>query len=338
MPGITHIEQFQKPAMRGLIDESVKLREETPSFADTFLPNEDTFSTKFAYDIVKTNRHLAAMIGFGAEPPVMDRDAVASKMGELTKLGIKDIATEEELLALNQSRNNSEHAELIEKLQRKAVNVSNALLDRVELMKLEALTTGEFHYNDNNVKVDFDFGVPDEHKIVLTGANTWDNVDHDALGDLLDWNEKFTNTNGRSASKIIMPREIFALLAKNKVIVSEARPNTDASRVSEAEVREVLGQFGLPAFEIVTNRKMTVRNLYDGQDEVKEFFPSNRIVFVADGVGKFLFGPTVENDFKPGIVVDAIDERSPIRSIFEGVAAGFPVLEDPKLLLFADVK
>lgn len=115
MPGITHIEQFQKPAMRGLIDESVKIREETPTFADVFLPNENTFSTKFAYDIVKTNRHLAAMIGFGAEPPVMDRDAVASKMGELTKLGIKDIATEEELLALNQSRNNSEHAELIEK-------------------------------------------------------------------------------------------------------------------------------------------------------------------------------------------------------------------------------
>ncbi|ENM1174632.1 major capsid protein [Listeria monocytogenes] len=338
MAGITHIEDFQKPAMRGLVDESIQIREKTPSFGSEFLQNKDTFSTKFSYDIVKKNRHIAAMIGYGAEAPVMDRDAVANKMGELTKIGIKDIVTEEELMALNQSRSNDEHKALIESLQRKAIDISNAILDRVEVMKIEALTTGELHYNDNNVKVDFDFGVPDNHKIVLTGDNTWENVDHDALGDLLKWKKEYEKTNQRTADKIIITREVFSLLATNKSIIAEARPNTAATRVSDVEVNTVLGSFGLPEIEVVSSGVMTVRDTYTGEDKTIQTFPENRIVFIAHGVGEFLFGPTVENDFKPGIIVDAIDERNPIRSILDGVASGFPVIENPNLLLFADVK
>ena len=61
------------------------------------------------------------------------------------------------------------------------------------------------------------------------------------------------------------------------------------------------------------------------------------MVFVANGVGKFLFGPTVENDFQPGIVLQAYDKQEPIQSILRVAAAGFPVIENPNLLLYADV-
>ncbi|EAF4459154.1 major capsid protein E [Listeria monocytogenes serotype 1/2a] len=337
MAGITHLEEFQTPALRGLIDESIALREEKPTFGSRFLPDDTTSSTTFTYDIIKGNKYLAAMIGYGAEPPVMDRDAVAQKMGELAKIGLKDVITEEELLALNQSRSETEHSELIAKLQRKAISISNAILDRVEVMRLEALTTGKLSYNKNNVKVGFDYGVPSDHQIVLTGANTWDNVDHDALADLIGWAAKYEETNGKSADAILMPREIFALLAKNKVIISEARPNTDVARVSQKDVNEALAGFDLPPIEIVKNRKATVRNMYTGKDEVVEFYPQNRVVFVSEGLGNFLYGPTVENDFKPGVFVDAYDKKEPIQSILRGVAAGFPIMENPKLLLFADV-
>lgn len=33
MAGITHLEELQKPALRGLIDESIELREQTPTSA-----------------------------------------------------------------------------------------------------------------------------------------------------------------------------------------------------------------------------------------------------------------------------------------------------------------
>lgn len=339
MAGITHLEEMQEPALRGLVDESVALHEENPTFGARFLPNEDTFSTKFAYDIVKTNKYLAAMIGYGAETPIVDREAVANKMGELAKIGIKDIVTEEELLALNQSRSNAEKSALVEKLQKKAVDISRYILDRIDVMKLQAIAQGEFHYNQNNVKIDFDFGVPNEHKVVLTGTNAWTNVDHDALGDLIQWSQQYENANNRSADVILMPREVFTLLTKNKSFIAEARPTSPtADRISKDEVNIVLEGYGLPTIEVVKNRKVTFKNLYTGSVEEFEYFPENRIVFVSDGVGKFLSGPTVENDFKPGIKVVAFDETHPILSGIEGVTAGFPVIEDPKLLFYADVK
>ena len=75
MAGITHFEEFQKPTLRGLVDESIKDR--TIQLGDKFLPNMNVYSTEVAYDIIKTSKYIAPMIGYGAEPPVVDRDAVS---------------------------------------------------------------------------------------------------------------------------------------------------------------------------------------------------------------------------------------------------------------------
>src|SRR5699024_12379645 len=104
MVGITWLKEFQKPALRGLVDAMEQDKLETPSFATTYMPNENVYSNTFAYDVIKKSNNLAAMIGVGAEPPVMDRDAVASRMGELAKDGLRDIAREEELPQRKQRR------------------------------------------------------------------------------------------------------------------------------------------------------------------------------------------------------------------------------------------
>ena len=134
---ITYLKEFQEPALRGLVTQITD--NQAPSLADEFLPNGQTFNTTFAYDIVKKSNHIAAYIGFGAEPKVVERDAVASKMGEVAKLGLKYIATEEELLALNQARSDAERSAMIDQLMVKAADLVNALNKRVDISKLEAL-------------------------------------------------------------------------------------------------------------------------------------------------------------------------------------------------------
>ena len=99
----------------------------------------------------------------------------------------------------------------------------------------------------------------------------------------------------------------------------------------------MLGGFGLPPIQVVTDRKVTVKDIYTGNDEVIEFMPANRIVMLSEGIGEFLLGPTVENDFQPGIVLEAKDKDEPIQSILRAVAAGFPALEKPSLIFHADV-
>ncbi|MED3649957.1 major capsid protein [Heyndrickxia sporothermodurans] len=335
MAGITHLKEFQKPALRGLVDASVQ--DAVPTLGDRFLPNSNIYSNTFAYDIIKTNKYIGAMIGYGSEPPVVDRDAVASKMGEIAKMGLKYIATEEELLALHQARNDAEQAAMIDKLTLKGVDLVNAIQRRIGVIKMEALTKGNFSYNKNGVKVAVDFGVPAEHKVALTSGADWDETDRDVIGDLLNWVDTYTNTNGQAPSVILMSRETNAKLLRNANIVVEAGRPVGSTRVSQAELNAVLDGFGLPPIQIVNDRKVTVKDIYTGNDEVIEFMPVNRVVMLSEGIGEFLLGPTVENDFQPGIALDAYDKQEPIESILRAVAAGFPALEKPSLIFHADV-
>lgn len=335
MAGITHLDEFKKPALRGLVDETVQ--DAVPTLADRFLPNSETYSNTFAYDLIKTNKYIGAMIGYGSEPPVVDRDAVASMHGEIAKMGLKYIVTEEELLALHQARSNGEKSAMIEKLTIKGVDLVDAVQRRIDVTKMEALTKGKFEYNKNGVKVAVDFGIPAEHKVALTSGSDWDDVNRDVIGDLLNWVEAYENTNGQAPSVILMSREANAKLLKNKLIIVEAGRPAGSTRVSQAELNAVLQGFGLPSIQIVTDRKVTVKNVYTGADETIEFFPVNRVVMLSEGVGNYLLGPTVENDFQPGIVLEAKDKDEPIQSILRTVAAGFPAIEQPGRIFHADV-
>lgn len=334
MAGITHLKEMQSPALRGLVVQIEN--DQAPSLADEFLPNGQTFSTTFAYDIVKKSNHIAAYIGFGAEPPVVDRDAVASKMGEVAKLGLKYIATEEELMALNQARSNAERSAMVDALTVKAADLVNALNKRVDISKLEALLKGTFSYNKNGVKINVNYGIA--APTVKSGADAWSAATAKPLSDLIAWNDAYVTKNGKSADAIIMSREALALLQTNEEIITEARgTNGTFTRVSMNEVNDVLAGYGLPAVRVQAQRSVTVKDIYTGDDEVIEFLPKFRVVFASQGAGQFLFGPTVENDYQPGIDLRAYDKFEPIESVIRVAAAGVPVIENPDLIFHADV-
>jgi hypothetical protein len=335
MAGILHLEEFKQPTLRGLVDETVQ--DKTPSLGDGFLPDVNTYSTKFAYDVIKNNKYIAAMIGYGSEPPVIDRDAVASMSGELAKMGLKYIATEEELLALNQARSASEKGAMIDSITLQAVKLVQAMQRRVDVTKMEAITKGTFVYNKNGVKVNLNFGVPANHKVALTAGNDWNVVGHDVIGDLLAWADVYETSTGRMPENILMSRQAFGKMTKNTQIIVEAGRPTGVTRASEADVQAVVGSYGLPSITIVGDRKVTVKNVYTGADEVIEFMPEARVVFVSAGLGEFLYGPTVENNFEPGIALNAYDKDEPIQSIIRAVATGFPAIKSPELLFHADV-
>jgi hypothetical protein len=335
MSGITHLKEFSKDYLLGLINESEVDR--VPSIADRFLPNMNVYSNTFAYDIIKKSQHIGAMIGYGSEPPVVDRDAVANMSGEIAKMGLKYIATESELLALHQARNEGEKSAMVEQLTVKGLDLVEAIRRRIDVIKMEALTKGKFEYKKNGVKATVDFGVPAEHKVALSGGADWDVADRDVIADLLDWVDTYSTTTGTRPSVILLSREANAKLLKNSQIVAESGRPAGSNRVSQSELDAVLSGFGLPPIQIVDNRKVTVKDIYTGENETIEFFPVNRVVMLAEGVGNFLLGPTVENNFAPGIFLDAYDKKEPIESILRTVAAGFPAIEDPSLIFHADV-
>lgn len=333
--GITELNEFSKPTLLELVDATEE--NAVPTFADTYLPDESIYSPEFTYEIFKQNPSIAGFIGYGSEPPIMDRDEIAKGAGEVAKMGHKYILTYEELMALHQARSDGERQAIVNKLTIKNIRLVENVKKLASVSKLQAIAQGAFKYDRNQVKINVDYQVPAEHKIALTGDNTWANPEHDVIGDLIEWDKTYSDSNGHQADVILMTRETQALLLKNAVIVAEAgRPET-APRVSNDELNSVLGGYGLPAIEIVTERHNRFVDDYSGETIVEEIFPKNRVVFVAQGVGKFYYGPTLENNMQPGIVLLAEDLRQPIRSVVETHAAGFPVIDTPSLLLHADV-
>lgn len=333
--GITGLPEFQPETLSGIVDETVA--NTVPAFVDRFLPNENIFSPSFAYDIFRQNPAIAAYVGYGSEPPIMDRDEVARATGNVAKMGHKYEMTYEELMALHQPRTNDERQALIDKLTFKNIRMVENIQKLVAVSKWQALATGKFVYNRNGVKLDVDYKIPAKNRIVLTESK-WSDAAHDVIGDLLKWNEQYIADNNKQADAILMTRETQALLLKNTVIVQEARPNINgASRVSVDELTSVLGGYDLPPISIVSERFNRYVDDYTGEHVVEEIYPINRIIFISEDVGRFYFGPTLENNMKPGIKLFADDLKSPIRSVVEVHAAGFPVIMQPSLLLYADV-
>src|SRR5699024_1104589 len=145
------------------------------------------------------------------------------------------------------------------------------------------------------------------------------------IGDLIAWDQQYQETNGKQADTIFMTRQTQALFLKNAVLVYESVgvANSGRGRVSLDELNSVLGGYGLPSITIVKKTKASVKYTYTGALEEIELFPENRVVFVSNGVGKFLLGPTVENNLEPGIVLNAYNKIEPIQSILRGGSVGF---------------
>src|SRR5699024_12488828 len=107
MAGITHLAEFKAESLGRVVDALAKENNEVETSGNEFMPVRNVYSNNFAYDIVKKKTHIAPYIGFGAEPPVIDRDAAARRHGEMAKLGVKRIVTEEAMLAMRQARSNA---------------------------------------------------------------------------------------------------------------------------------------------------------------------------------------------------------------------------------------
>lgn len=334
MAGLGHLPEFQKPALRALVDMTEEAAPET--WADAYLPTETTYNRKFAYEIIKNQNFIAAYMGYGAEPPVVDRNAIADKAGEIAYFGLKHILTYEELQAINEARNNHEQRDAIDKLLIKTVDLLSGSHRLINLAKIEALTKGRFEAA-GNIKATFDYQLPDENKVALAPGNDFDEADFDIVGFLTDQVDSYVELNGQEPDEMIVSRELNAKLLRNANIVIEAGRPAGTTRVNQEQLKEVFSAYDLPPIRVIGKRTMSWKDNFTDQTITREFMPANRIVMLGKGVNnKYLLGPTLENNFQPGLFLEAYDKKEPIQSIIRTVGAGFPILETPSLIKHID--
>ncbi|WP_054953086.1 major capsid protein [Flaviflexus massiliensis] len=285
------------------------------------MPTATVDDVVFSWDVDTLESLVAEYRAFDAETSIGDGGAMERKTAELAPLGRKTRFGEYERLR----RRNAGVDSFQVAADKKAEALAKGVIDRINLLRGEALVNGGYTINENGFKQTVDFGRHAD--LTVTAATLWD-VGGDPLTDIAAWVEIFETHAGTTPTHMIASAK--TALALRQTITPEGGVRT----ASLADVNDELGANGLPQLAVVSGRVAGQRIL-----------PEDKLVMgVAGMTGGTIFGTTVEADDPryaldggelPGIVVGAYQEDDPATVWIRSAAIGLPILANPSMSLSA---
>ena len=266
-----------------------------PYFGESKFPNRKQLGLKLDY--IKGANKAPVRLSASA----FDADVIKLKRQGFETLSMQmpffknaysvDEATVQQLLLLQQAGNQQMLNIVLNRVfNDEARLIANARLT-MESLRMEALTTGAIAINDNGVSLAYDYGVPSDNKIELSGTAKWDApTTADPIKDINDWKFQLSQ-KGITLTELLMNSTTFTLLTKVQSIkdrvLSMALTNSSAV-VSDSMVNEIIQR----------ETGMTIY-VYDKGEETKDgfskFVPDNEVIAMPSGIlGYTWFGTTPE--------------------------------------------
>lgn len=288
---------------------------------------------------------VAAFRAYDAEPEVGKRPSGKRITLELPALGQNIPVSEYEQL---RARGGSvSDALALSYIQRTTNTVVRAVSDSIERMRGIVLQTGKATIGQSNFVSDDDFGRAAGHTV--TAPALWSVAGTDALGQLADWSDTYTDANGEAPGAIVMSTRVLRALGsldqfKTNLVSGGSRPAT------RDEINAVVETAGLPPIYLY-DRRVSV----DGSstkvvaDDRVLLLPAPVEVddFEGTQLGATFWGRTlastdaewaIEDDEQAGIVAGVYRNPKPPMGIeVIGDAIGLPVLANANLSFAADV-
>jgi hypothetical protein len=323
---------------------------EVPNAGDaTFLnafPRKDlTTNTINWAEITKTNR-TARFRSYDGRIHVSERDAGSGRSVNLLPLGSSIGVGEYERLQLQfAATGGTNTAALATAVYNDAETLTGEVLNRLDQAWGDVLADGVLTINEEGFQGEADFGVPANHKI--TAGTLWTNNTSKALTDYLVWNDTYATTNGTVPGAARVSQRVARLFQTNPEVVAAVHGNTGRTRVTLAQLNDLLASEGLAPIQILPIKR------YDVDGATVPVFADDRILFTPENLGDLgytawgvsataleLVGSaqadlTFEN--ASGIVGVVLKEGPPFRQTTFVDAVAMPVLADARRLMVADV-
>ncbi|RBP66432.1 major capsid protein E [Brevibacterium sanguinis] len=295
--------------------------------ADIF-PNVGVDDVVFEWNQGERLNEVAEYRAFDTETPIGDQAGEGTRIAKLAPVGLKKLFGEYEQIRKS-ARNSPETVQAA--AERKAAEVAKATVNRVALLRGEALATGRLAINENEFKQTVDFGRRAD--FTVTAANPWGGASPDPLSDIEQWVTAYSDANGEAPDRLIMSRK--AAVALTKAIY--AGLTNPGPVFTQSNASEILVGNGFPPIT-VNDRQFAGRRL----------IPDNVAVLAStNGAGATPWGTTVEatdprykmpaNVELPGLVVGAYDQDDPNVKWIRANAIALPILGNPDLTLAATV-
>lgn len=287
----------------------------------------------------------ATFRAYDAESPIGHRPGLTRVSGELPPISRKIRLGEYDRL-----RQRAANAEVVrDSILTDAERMTRAVAARLELARGDALVNGSVTINENGVVATISFGRSGSHT-VAPGV-LWSTVaTATVLADLLSWQQTYITTNGVAPGAMVMSSTVLGYMLRNAEVRALVGSTLGSpSRVSQAALRGILDDHGLPPWYIV-DEQINVNGVATRPIPIDRFLylpapvdPDN-----VDGtdLGATLFGTTAESldprygladGDRAGIVAGAYATEDPIAIWTKAAAIAVPVAANPDLSFMADV-
>ncbi|MDB0602356.1 major capsid protein [Tenacibaculum maritimum] len=302
-------------------------------------------STDMKFNSLTSNTSIVAadVVSLDSELSLKARGSYSSATGEIPKLGMIKALNETMLQALKnlKARGNKE-AEIVKKLFRDAVDGVKGVHERLDMMFLEALSTGVTLVDENTntgTGIRVDFGIPDGNRFGAT-SKVWTNADAKPIDDIENVISKARNKG--HVLKYLFIDKITYNAFKNNSQVKEAfagskKVNKELIfRISNAELKEFVSEEFELMFVII-DKVCQIQK--DGKKKAVEPWKKGNVTFTSTlDLGTLTYGELAEVDHPvDGVEYSSVDNfilvsmfrtNNPLKENTSVQALAIPVLDN----------
>lgn len=235
---------------------------------------------------------MASVQAFGVEAQVASRDGADKVTGEIPTIKRKIPLSGRHLVALR--REGAGDIPMVrEQLYNDSDNMINSVDARIEQMCMDALAFGQLTLNENDVIMNVNYGVPNNHRQVLVGNALWsDPVNSTPVTDMQRWSNQLQADGAPKPERVLTSNTVVANLLRCAEVRTLIFGDLGGSRaVSVNQLNDLMGAMDLP--RIATYDLQARRQNADGTYTTARFFPANMFVMMpGEKLGDTLDGPT----------------------------------------------
>lgn len=283
----------------------LKERKYPTLLGETLFPEVKHDTLDFSYLVGASNLPVIASVhAFDTEAEIGSREAAKQAL-EAAYVKRKMQITEKDLIALQFPRTEGERKYLMGMVFNDIDKLVAGVKARVELMRMEALTTGKVTLDENGLNMTIDYHVPVEHQETLTGTDLWTNDTADIIGDL----ERWADALDEKPTRALTSNKILSLILRNEKIIGYLYGKGSGRIPTRKDLNAFLLQHELPQIAVYDAKFR--RQLPNGKYVIERYFGENKFVMFGDGtLGETLYGPTPEESrmIREGADVSNVDK------------------------------
>ncbi len=337
------LDEFVSPQFLGF---TRSIPDPPPFLGTQFLPDETTFDIDVSYIKGATNNPVMAhIITWDAEAPIGSKPPLGQEVRfELPPIKRKERIGEKELTRFLQPRvGTDDQQRAIQEVYAITDRLVAAIRNRVEWLRMQALSEATLSDNEIGVEFVFDYGFNaalqlDVAAELPTGVY-WENVaTADPIADLAFLRDLYrTETGGFELERLVLPNTQITNILRNDAARDLVRGSSAATaQLSQAELDALFAQYELPTlipYDALVYSEADDKTI----TTIRPLALNKSIGLPTFNPGSTLWGPTAESrslfgtplaSLAPGLIVQTYAKDDPPAEWVKSVATAFPSIPE----------